>query len=68
VRTAARERGVDVELAFDDEPASLAHGVLLEGERMSVEISPAALVGERREELRGHAAVVLFGDAVDAEA
>jgi vacuolar-type H+-ATPase subunit E/Vma4 len=68
VRAAAHERGVDVELAFDDEPAPLAHGVLLEGERTSVEISPAALVGERREELRGHAAVVLFGDAGDAEA
>jgi vacuolar-type H+-ATPase subunit E/Vma4 len=70
VDAAAKERDTELELAFSDEPADVPRGVVLEGERMSVEISAAALVGARREELRGHAAAILFGEgdaAADAE-
>lgn len=55
-----RTRGCDVTLG--DEPAPLERGVLLAGDRVRVELSPASLVDDRREELLLVAARALFGE------
>jgi vacuolar-type H+-ATPase subunit E/Vma4 len=57
---ALRTRGCDVMLG--GEPAPLERGVLLAGDRVRVEISPASLVDDRREELLLVAARALFGE------
>lgn len=44
------------------EPAPLERGVLLSGDRVRVEVSPASLVEDRREELLLVAARALFGE------
>jgi vacuolar-type H+-ATPase subunit E/Vma4 len=62
VARAARDTGRTVDLEFGGESADIEHGVVLVGDRMSVEVSPAALVRERSEELQALAARVLFPD------
>lgn len=51
--------GVDAKVAGST--SLVAHGVLLEGERMRVEISPAAMVDARRAELEALVSEHLFG-------
>lgn len=53
------EMGVSVSPA--DAPAPLAHGVLLTGDRVRVEVSPASLVADHRDSLLLVAARALFG-------
>lgn len=53
------ERGVHVTIA--PEPAPIASGVLLTGDRVSAEVSPASLIADRRDELLLIAARELFG-------
>jgi vacuolar-type H+-ATPase subunit E/Vma4 len=55
-----RERGVDVQVAGDTD--DVAAGVVLVGERMRVEISPASLMQTRRVQLEAHVTEVLFGE------
>lgn len=56
---ALAKRGVRVTPASS--PAPITRGVLLTGDRMRVEVSPAALVADRRDELLLVAARELFG-------
>jgi vacuolar-type H+-ATPase subunit E/Vma4 len=56
---ALHEAGIDVTLAH--EPASVERGVVLTGDRVRVEISPASIVAERRDELTALVASALFG-------
>ncbi|MRS12336.1 MAG: hypothetical protein EG823_04600 [Actinobacteria bacterium] len=58
---ALEKRGVKV--AISAEPAPIARGALLTGDRMRVEVSPAAMVADRRDELLLVAARELFGGA-----
>ena len=62
VASALGAAGRDVDLSYPDEAAGLARGVLLSGERMSVEISPRSLVNERRGDLLGRVSAALFGE------
>ena len=55
-----RDRSVDVQVAGASD--DVAAGVVLVGERMRVEISPAALMQARRVQLEAHVTDVLFGD------
>ncbi|MBE0475576.1 MAG: hypothetical protein IBX62_00525 [Coriobacteriia bacterium] len=50
------------EVTVAREPAPVERGVMLEGSRMRVEVSPAAMVRARSEELTAKAAEVLFGE------
>lgn len=59
---AERVRAMGREVTAVDGPAPLAHGVLLEGDRVRMELSPASLVDDRREELLLVAARALFGE------
>ncbi|MDP2182208.1 MAG: hypothetical protein Q8K99_06535 [Actinomycetota bacterium] len=54
--------GVDAELSGTT--GDIAHGVLLQGERMRMEISPAAMVDARRAELEALVSKHLFGGDV----
>lgn len=58
----ARLRELGCEVAFAAKPAPLSRGVLLTGDRVRVEVSPASLVADRREELLLVAARTLFGE------
>lgn len=55
-----RESGIDVTTA--DEPAPLERGVVLTGDRVRIEVSPASLVAERRDQLAAVAASALFSE------
>lgn len=55
------EMGVNVTPA--PEPAPLEHGVLLSGDRVRLEVSPASLVEDARDELLLVASRTLFGEA-----
>lgn len=59
LQAALKAAGADVVVA--DETAQLAHGVLVKGDRTSVEVSPAAMIESRRAELIAAADAVLFG-------
>lgn len=48
-------------LAIGDAAADVERGVVVQGERMRVEVSPAAMIAERREELLALADRALFG-------
>lgn len=48
-------------IAIDDAPADVEHGVVLVGDRVRVEVSPAAIVDGRRQELEAEADRMLFG-------
>lgn len=58
--TRLSELGVRVDAS--SEPAPLPRGVLLTGDRVRVEVSPAALVADRKDELLLVAARALFGE------
>jgi len=49
-----------VELIFAKESMDLGRGVLLEGERMTVELSPRSIVAVKRDELAGQVDELLF--------
>lgn len=51
-----------VAVRIDDEPATIDRGVLLLGDRTHVEVSPRAMVADRRDELVSIAVRVLFGE------
>lgn len=53
------DRGVHVTAA--PEPAPIARGVLLTGDRMRMEVSPSSLVADHRDQLLLVAAAALFG-------
>jgi vacuolar-type H+-ATPase subunit E/Vma4 len=58
----ARERGRELSLRFAAEPADVAHGVVLLGDRSRNDLSVAGLVGAQRESLVMSLASVLFGE------
>ena len=60
VEARARELGRELALTYPDEPAPIANGVLLEGERESVDLSIAGLIETRRELLIMDVADALF--------
>lgn len=63
VAQAAREAGRDgIALRFSDEPAPVAHGVVLRGERDSVDLSVEGLVSAERDRLVSKLAAMLFPD------
>jgi len=66
VEARARELGRELTLAYPDEPAAIAHGVLLQGERESVDLSIAGLIETRRETLVMDIADALFSPEADA--
>ena len=56
----ALDDGRTLDLVFLGEPADITHGVLLEADRVSAEVSPASLVSGRRAELMAVATARLF--------
>ncbi len=56
------EEGDAASFAYADDPGALDRGVVLEGDRMRVEISPDATLRQRHDELAALAADILFGD------
>ncbi len=58
---AARLTELGVRVTLASEPAPLEHGVLLVGDRVRVEVSPAAIIASRRDELLQTVARELFG-------
>jgi vacuolar-type H+-ATPase subunit E/Vma4 len=58
---ADRLSALGVRVTVDAEPAPIARGVLLTGDRVRVEVSPAALVADHRDRLLLVAASTLFG-------
>jgi vacuolar-type H+-ATPase subunit E/Vma4 len=50
-----------VKLAIDDEAADVERGVVLVGDRVRVEVSPASMVAARRDELLAEVDSALFG-------
>jgi vacuolar-type H+-ATPase subunit E/Vma4 len=66
VEVRARELGRELALAYPDEPAPVAAGVLLEGERESVDLSIVGLIETRRESLVMEVADALFTPEGDA--
>jgi vacuolar-type H+-ATPase subunit E/Vma4 len=61
-RLPARLGELGCAVVLSSEPASIERGVVLTGDRMRVEVSPASLVEDRREELLLVAARALFGE------
>jgi vacuolar-type H+-ATPase subunit E/Vma4 len=62
VADVADEAGRELELVYLPEDADLAHGVVLEADRVSAEVSPASMVAGRRNELMAIATARLFPD------
>lgn len=61
LRQLAGEAGNGLDLTFGEEPADgIEHGVLLEGHRVRIEVSPASALAARREELTMLASKTLF--------
>ncbi|MBN2405585.1 MAG: hypothetical protein JXE06_08390 [Coriobacteriia bacterium] len=60
VQALLAEEGINRELVFSEETADIAHGVILQADRVSAEISPASLIAGRRDELAGVASSRLF--------
>ncbi|MDZ4654690.1 MAG: V-type ATP synthase subunit E family protein [Coriobacteriia bacterium] len=60
VESAVAEAGRVLELAFSEQPADIAHGVMLNAGRVSAEVGPASMVSGRHDELMTAAAVRLF--------
>lgn len=58
--------GRDLGLTYADEAGDFERGVVLEGDRMRVDLTLEAMVAERAEELVGEAARVLFGERGEA--
>ncbi len=52
----------DLTLTYDDTPADAGHGVVLLGDRDSVDLSIAGIIDGRREELLMRLAALVFGD------
>jgi vacuolar-type H+-ATPase subunit E/Vma4 len=48
-------------LEIGDGPADVEHGVIVQGERVRVEVSPAAMIAEQRDEMLAIADTALFG-------
>ncbi len=61
----ARAGGTGLGLQWASATAPVAHGVVLRGDRVSVDLSLGAVVDERRDELAMLAAGILFGEAGD---
>jgi hypothetical protein len=57
----ARLTALGVQITTTDEPAPIARGILLTGDRVRTEVSPAALVADRGDELLLVASRELFG-------
>lgn len=51
-----------LELTWADEPAAIECGVVLQGARVREEVSPASILGARRDELAARCVSVLFGE------
>ncbi len=66
VEARARELGRELALTYPEEPAPVANGVLLDGERESVDLSIAGLIETRRESIVMEVADALFSPEVDA--
>ncbi|MHB1342376.1 MAG: V-type ATP synthase subunit E [Coriobacteriia bacterium] len=62
----ASERGRSLTLTYPDEAAPVEHGVVLAGERDSVDLSIAGIIAGRREELTMRFASALFAPGEDA--
>lgn len=60
VEAAAAQVGREVAVIFSAESADIAHGVMLDADRVSAEVSAASLVRGRRDELMALAAERLF--------
>ena len=67
VSAALAEAGNGNSVTFADETADLERGALLVGERMSVEVSPRAIVDAMREDILALVASVLFGEDRETE-
>jgi vacuolar-type H+-ATPase subunit E/Vma4 len=65
VEARARKLGRELALTYPDEPAPIANGVLLDGERESVDLSIAGLIETRRELLVMDVADALFSPGGD---
>ena len=61
----ARAGGGGLALVWSSESAPVGHGVVLRGDRMSVDLSVEATIEERRDELAMVAAAILFAEAGD---
>lgn len=66
VKAEAASAGRQISLTFSDEPAPVAHGVVLRGERDSVDLSVAGIVEARKDALSMRLASALFDDGKDA--
>jgi len=62
VRAEAALVGSKVEFIFAKDPMDLGRGVILEGERMTVELSPRSIVAVKRDELAGKVDELLFSE------
>ncbi|HEY5548042.1 MAG TPA: V-type ATP synthase subunit E family protein [Coriobacteriia bacterium] len=59
-------KAVGVTLAIDEAPADVERGVVLEGDRLRVEVSAAAIVASRRDALLADADALLFKEGKQA--
>lgn len=66
VAALASEGGRTLALTYSDDPAPVEHGVVLVGERDSVDLSVAGIIDGRREELTMRLASALFASGEDA--
>ncbi len=60
VRGAVESSAAEPTLQWSDEPAPITRGALVTGPRTTVEITPASIVAERRDELESMVATELF--------
>ena len=61
----ARAGGSDLGLTWASKTAPIEHGVVLQGDRVSVDLSIEAAIEERHDEFAMLAAEILFGEAVE---
>lgn len=65
VTALAAKQGRTLALTYPGDPAPVAHGVVLAGERDSVDLSVAGIIGAQREQLTMRLASALFGTGGD---
>ncbi|MCE5202907.1 MAG: V-type ATP synthase subunit E [Actinomycetia bacterium] len=65
VSAEAAARGRELALVYSDEPAPVPHGVVLEGQRDSVDLSIDGIIDSVRDELEVRLAKALFGGGKD---
>jgi hypothetical protein len=58
--------GRDLALTFSAEPAPIPHGVWLEADRVTSEVSPHSLLDAKRDHLMTVVAGILFSDEKEA--